>query len=122
MKISDMSVDEWLLTYGPKARRNLQLYIDYMEEHHSDITPVISFDQLTYPLGGGKGRTSMGIVAGKNYVAIHSPDAAYLNVMREKLSRPGKAKGCVHFEFKNEDELAVAFEGIEELLRRAGLK
>jgi len=122
MKISDMSIEEWLLTYGPKARGNLQMYVDYMQENHSEIKPVISFDQLTYPIGGGKSRSSIGFVAGKTYVAMHSPDADYLNIMREKLGRPGKARGCVHIEFKAEEELEVAFNGIEELLRRAGIK
>lgn len=45
-------------------------------------------------------------------------DFDYINILRKKLSGPGKGKGCVNVPSKNVDEREIIFRAIDEIINR----
>lgn len=96
----------------------MQFFVDYMRKNHSELEEVISFKMPTYKLGSGKLRNYIAFSPAKNHFSMHSMDFEYISILKEKLKKPGKGKGCVNVSYSNIDEKDILIQGIEEIIKR----
>lgn len=96
----------------------MQFFVDYMRKNHSELEEVISFKMPTYKLGSGKLRNYISFSPAKNHFSMHSMDFEYISILKEKLKKPGKGKGCVNVSYSNIDEKDILIQGIEEIIKR----
>ena len=96
----------------------MQFFVDYMRKNHSELEEVISFKMPTYKLGSGKLRNYIAFSHTKNHFSMHSMDFEYISILKEKLKKPGKGKGCVNVSYSNIDEKDILIQGIEEIIKR----
>lgn len=96
----------------------MQFFVDYMRKNHSELEEVISFKMPTYKLGSGKLRNYIAFSPTKNHFSMHSMDFEYISILKEKLKKPGKGKGCVNVSYSNIDEKDILIQGIEEIIKR----
>ncbi len=111
-------VDAYLLTLSPTEQEWMNFFINYMREKHSDLEEVISFQMPTYKLGSGKQRNYIAFFPAKNHFSMHTMDFAYIDILKEKLSSPGKGKGCVNVRYNCPDERLILLEAIEAVINR----
>ena len=93
-----------------------------MRKNHFDLEEVISFKMPTYKLGSGKLRNYIAFSPAKNHFSMHSMDFEYIALLKEKLEKPGKGKGCVNVPYGNEEERSILMKGIEKIISRNVLK
>lgn len=96
----------------------MQFFVDYMRKNHSELEEVISFKMPTYKLGSGKLRNYIAFSPAKNHFSMHSMDFEYISILKDKLKKPGKGKGCVNVSYSNIDERDILIQGIEEIIKR----
>ncbi len=96
----------------------MQFFVDYMRKNHSELEEVISFKMPTYKLGSGKLRNYIAFSPAKNHFSMHSMDFEYISILKDKLKKPGKGKGCVNVSYSNIDEKDILIQGIEEIIKR----
>ena len=89
-----------------------------MREKHPDLEEVISFQMPTYKLGSGKERNYIAFSPAKNHFSMHTMDFDYIAMLKDKLSKPGKGKGCVNVPYNNKMERLIIIQGIEDIIER----
>ena len=115
---NNKEVNEYLDSLSGVEREWMEFFVKYMREHHSDIEEVISFKMPTYKLGSGKLRNYIAFSPAKNHFSMHSMDFEYIATLKEKLSKPGKGKGCVNVPYTNTEERPILINAIDEIIRR----
>lgn len=118
MNQKNNEVNQHLELLEGDARAWMNFFVGYMRENHSELEEVISFQMPTYKLGSGKQRNYIAFSTAKAHFSMHTMDFEYIVILKEKLRKPGKGKGCVNVSYENEDERTVLIEGIEEIIRR----
>lgn len=116
-----LEVNEYINTLIAIQKEWISFFVEYMRKNHSDLEEVISFKIPTYKLGSGKMRNYIGFSPAKNHFSMHSMDFEYIAILKEKLSKPGKGKGCVNVNYSNIDERDILIEAIEEIIQRKKL-
>lgn len=111
-------IDIYLTEFEGDSKEWLTTFVNYMRNKYPQLEEVISFKMPTYKLGSGKERNYIAFSVGKNHFSLHTMDFDYINILKEKLSRPGKGKGCVNVPFKNVDEREIIFHAIDEIISR----
>lgn len=111
-------IDIYLTEFEGDSKEWLTTFVNYMRNKYPQLEEVISFKMPTYKLGSGKERNYIAFSVGKNHFSLHTMDFDYINILKEKLSRPGKGKGCVNVPFKNVDDREIIFHAIEEIISR----
>lgn len=111
-------VDSYMEALSPEEQDWMNYFIGYMREKHPDLEEVISFGMPTYKLGSGKQRNYISFFPAKNHLSMHTMDFAYISLLKNRLSAPGKGKGCVKVTYKNPEERTVLLEAIEEIIER----
>lgn len=96
----------------------MNFFVHYMREKHPDLEEVISFKMPTYKLGSGKLRNYISFSTAKKHFSMHSMDFEYIAELKEKLTKPGSGKGCVHIPYENTAERTVLLDGIEQIIKR----
>ncbi len=111
-------VDIYLSQLEGSAREWNEIFINYMRQNYPDLEEVISFQMPTYKLGSGKERNYISFGVAKNHFSLHSMDFEYIAQMKEKLSKPGKGKGCVNIPFDKPCEREILFKAIDDIIER----
>lgn len=114
-------VNEFIEGLEGVQREITEYFVNYMRENHSDLEEVISFQMPTYKLGSGKERNYVSISTAKNHYSLHTMDFEYIILLKEKLSKAGKGKGCVNVAYDNLEERDILFNAIEEIIKRKKL-
>ena len=112
-------VDEYLAGLEGDAREWNEIFIRYMRENYPELAEVISFKMPTYKLGSGKERNYIAFGFGKAHFSLHSMDFAYISELKEKLSKPGKGKGCVNVPYNKPLEREILFKAIDHIVERS---
>ncbi len=118
MENQHIVVNQYLDTLEGEQKSWMEFFVDYMRKNHSDLEKVISFQMPTYKLGSGKLRNYIAFSPAKNHFSMHSMDFEYIIILKEKLSKPGKGKGCVNVNYTNVEERDILIQGIEEIINR----
>ena len=100
----------------------VEFFVGYMRKEHSALEEVISFQMPTYKLGTGKQRNYIAFSPAKNHISMHTMDFDYIALLKEKLTKPGKGKGCVNIPYTNIEEREVIIMAIEEIVKRHELR
>ena len=100
----------------------MEFFVHYMRKEHPDLEEVISYQIPTYKLGTGKQRNYVAFSPAKNHFSMHSMDFEYIALLKEKLSKPGKGKGCVNIPYSNIEERDIVIMAIEEIVKRHDLR
>ena len=111
-------VDRYIGTLTGQEKEWVQFFVAYMRTQHGDLEEVMSFKMPTYKLGSGKLRNYIAFSPAKNHFSMHSMDFEYIALLKEKLSKPGKGKGCVTVRYTSLNERRVLLDGIEEIVGR----
>lgn len=117
-RIMNKDIDIYLKEFEGDSKEWLTTFVEHMRNKYPQLEEVISFKMPTYKLGSGKERNYIAFSVGKNHFSLHTMDFEYINVLREKLSKPGKGKGCVNVPFKNVEEQGILFDAIDEIIKR----
>ena len=96
----------------------MMFFIDYMRLNHSELEEIFSFQMPTYKLGEGKIKNYIAFSAKPKHFSMHSLDFEYVSVLKEKLSNPGKGKGCVNIAYDNIFDKEILITAIEEIIER----
>lgn len=119
-KVSN-EVDHYIAALSGIEQDWMCFFVGYMREKHSDLEEVISFQMPTYKLGSGKLRNYIAFSPAKNHFSLHSMDFEYIGMLKEKLVKPGKGKGCVNVKYTSLEEREILVEAIEEIIKRKKL-
>lgn len=111
-------VDKYVSMLAETEQEWMCFFIEYMREKHSDLEEVISFKMPTYKLGSKKERNYIAFSPAKNHFSMHTMDFEYIEILKERLSAPGKGKGCVNVKYKNLEERIILLEAIEDIINR----
>ena len=111
-------IDEYLMRLQGDEREWSEIFVHYMRENYPKLEEVISFQMPTYKLGSGKARNYIAFGFGKSHFSLHSMDFEYIAGLKEKLSKPGKGKGCVNVPFNKLDEREILFKAIDDIIAR----
>lgn len=103
-------------------REWMEFFVDYMRKEHPELEEVISYQIPTYKLGTGKLRNYIAFSPAKNHFSVHSMDFEYIALLKEKLAKPGKGKGCVNIPYTNIEERDIIIIAIEEIIKRHDLR
>lgn len=103
-------------------REWMEFFVDHMRKEHPDLKEVISYQIPTYKLGTGKLRNYIAFSPAKKHFSMHSMDFEYMALLKEKLAKPGKGKGCVNIPYSNIEEREIVIIAIEEIVKRHELK
>lgn len=112
------AVDIYLSQLEGSAKQWNEIFINYMRQNYPDLEEVISFQMPTYKLGSGKERNYISFGVAKNHFSLHSMDFEYIAQIKEKLSKPGKGKGCVNVPFDKTCEREILFKAIDDIIER----
>lgn len=116
--MENKEVDNYLEGLNSLEKEHIGFLVKYMRENHSDLEEVISFQMPTYKLGSGKERNYVAFSYAKNHYSLHTMDFEYIQALKEKLSKPGKGKGCVNIKYNDIDEQNKVLTAIEEIIER----
>lgn len=111
-------VDIYLATLSGQEKDWVEFFVEYMRSHHADLEEVMSFKMPTFKLGSGKLRNYIAFSPAKNHFSMHSMDFDYIALLKEKLTKPGKGKGCVNVPYENLSEREALLDGIEQIVAR----
>ncbi len=111
-------VDVFISELPPLAKEWIEYFVNYMRKHYASLDEVISFQMPTYKLGSGAARNYIAFGYGKNHFSLHTMDFDYIVILKEKLSRPGKGKGCVNVAFDKIEERTIIIQAIQEIVER----
>ncbi|MGL4737628.1 MAG: DUF1801 domain-containing protein [Cellulosilyticaceae bacterium] len=112
------AVDTYVEGLEREAKVWTTYFVTYMRANHPELEEVISFKMPTYKLGSGKERNYIAFGYGKSHFSLHSMDFEYMAMIKEKLSKPGKGKGCVNIPFVQGEEKKIVLQAIEEIIER----
>lgn len=115
-------VDHYIETLSGQEKDWMQFFVEYMRTRHGDLEEVMSFKMPTFKLGSGKLRNYIAFSPAKNHFSMHSMDFDYIAILKEKLAKPGKGKGCVNVSYANLSERTILTQAIEEIVRRKCLR
>lgn len=115
------AIDEYLKTLHGDEKEWNETFIHYMREHYPALQEVISFKMPTYKLGSGKERNYIAFGFGKKHFSLHSMDFEYIAALKQKLSKPGKGKGCVNVPFSQTNEKEILFRAIDDIVHRSAM-
>lgn len=118
MENKHKQVDEYLEKIEGVQRQWLMTFVEHMRTNYPELEEVISFQMPTYKLGSGKQRNYISSGTGKNHFSLHTMDFDYISSLKERLTKPGKGKGCVNVLFSNMEEQEILFEAISEIIQR----
>ncbi|MBS5934228.1 MAG: DUF1801 domain-containing protein [Clostridiales bacterium] len=119
---NENEVNTYLQKLTGNEKEWMEFFVDYMRKEHPDLDEVISYQIPTYKLGTGKQRNYIAFSPAKNHFSMHSMDFEYIALLREKLTKPGKGKGCVTIPYTNIEERDIVISGIEEIVKRHELR
>lgn len=103
-------------------REWMESFINHMRKEHPELEEVISYQIPTYKLGTGKLRNYIAFSPAKKHFSMHSMDFEYMALLKEKLAKPGKGKGCVNIPYSNIEEREIVIMAIEEIVKRHELR
>lgn len=118
MDNKNLEVNEYIAQLEGEQKNWISFFVEYMRKHHSELEEVISFKMPTYKLGSGKLRNYVSFSPAKNHLSMHSMDFEYISILKDKLIKAGKGKGCVNVNYSNINERDVLIQGIEEIIKR----
>lgn len=118
MKLDHEAVDVYIEGLEEEAKAWTMYFVGYMRANHPGLEEVISFKMPTYKLGSGKERNYISFGYGKSHFSLHSMDFEYMAMLKEKLSKPGKGKGCVNIPFSQVKERETILQAIEDIIER----
>lgn len=118
MENKHKQVDEHIEKLEGLQRQWLMTFVEHMRINYPELEEVISFQMPTYKLGSGKERNYIAFGIGKNHFSLHTMDFNYISNLKEKLTKPGKGKGCVNVLFSQIEEQEILFEAISEIIQR----
>ncbi len=115
-----MNKDVDLLIEGlsGEGKKYTRLFVDYMRKNHPKLEEVVSFQMPTYKLGSGKDRNYIAMSTAAKHYSLHTMDFDYINILREKLTKSGKGKGCVNVLYESTEEFEILKLAIEEIIKR----
>lgn len=111
-------VNTYLNGFEGHQKEWLTTFVEHMRKKYPDIEDVISFKMPTYKLGAGKERNYVGFSVGKSHFSLHTMDFEYITMLKERLSKPGKGKGCVNVPFDKIEEREILFDAIDNIIER----
>ena len=111
-------VDVYLATLSGQEKDWVEFFVEYMRAHHADLEEVMSFQMPTFKLGSGKLRNYIAFSPAKHHFSMHSMDFDYIALLKEKLTKPGKGKGCVNVRYEDLSERTALLDGIEQIVAR----
>lgn len=111
-------IDTLILNLPEIKKDWLIFFVEYMRKKHSNLDEVISFQMPTYKLGNGKLRNYISFSTAQKHFSLHSMDFEYISILKEKLSTPGKGKGCVNVKYENIHERQILLDAIEVIIQR----
>lgn len=120
--MKNKEVDEYIQGLEGVQKEWVTDFVAYMRKKYPDLEEVISFKIPTFKLGQGKERNYIGFGLGKNHFSLHTMDFEYVVLLKEKLSKPGKGKGCVNVHYTKIDEKEILFKAIDDIVDRKVLR
>ncbi len=72
-------------------------FFQYMEQHHSDIKPVMFRQRPMYKVG----KSYIMFTAAKEYFSLHTLNFELIEELKRQLPGSGNGKGCVNIKYKN---------------------
>lgn len=117
-KVKFSSVASYLDSLQGTEKEIMLFFINYMRTNHSNIEEVFSFQMPTYKLGEGKFKNYIAFSTNNKHFSMHSLDFEYVSILKERLSKPGKGKGCVNIPYNNDREREVLVDAIEKIIER----
>lgn len=111
-------VNKYMETLTGAQQEWMRFFVDYMRRRHPELEEVISFQMPTYKLGSGKERNYIAFSPAKGHFSLHTMDFAYIAALKERLSAPGKGKGCVNAAYTAFEERSILLAAIEDIIGR----
>ena len=118
MTEKNLDIDKYIDTLKDTEREWILFFVDYMRKKHPDLEEIISFKMPTYKLGSKKDRNYIAFSPAKSHFSMHTMDFEYITLLKEKLSSPGKGKGCVNVKYTNKEERVILLEAVEDIIKR----